>query len=56
MLEAMGLTTGIDLPRLLDVRREVALKLPEEAWFGYTAAAGLPKGFGSAGDDFRRGV
>ncbi|CAG0965247.1 hydroxymethylglutaryl-CoA lyase [Burkholderiales bacterium] len=48
MLEAMGLTTGIDLPRLLDVRREVALSLPGEEWFGYTAAAGLPKGFATA--------
>jgi hydroxymethylglutaryl-CoA lyase len=45
MLEAMGLKTGIDLPRLLDVRRKLGEWLPGEAVFGFTAEAGLPVGF-----------
>jgi hydroxymethylglutaryl-CoA lyase len=45
MLEAMGLKTGIDLPRLLDVRRRLGEWLPGEAVFGFTAEAGLPVGF-----------
>jgi hydroxymethylglutaryl-CoA lyase len=46
MLESMGYDTGIDLEALLTVRQEVAKLLPEEEWFGFTAAAGLPKHFG----------
>jgi len=46
MLDAMGLKTGIDLPRLLDVRRKLGEWLPGEAVFGFTAEAGLPVGFG----------
>jgi hydroxymethylglutaryl-CoA lyase len=46
MLESMGYTTGIDLEALLSVRQDVAKLLPEEEWFGFTAAAGLPKHFG----------
>jgi len=46
MLESMGHSTGIDLHALLRVRHEVAALLPEEEWFGFTAAAGLPKHFG----------
>ena len=42
MLESMGYDTGIDLEALLSVRQEVARLLPEEEWFGFTAAAGLP--------------
>lgn len=50
MLESMGLSTGIDLPRLLDVRRIVREALPAEvALYGFTAEAGLPLGFGAAG-------
>ncbi len=45
MLEAMGLSTGIDLGRLLDVRRWVGEWLNGEAIFGFTADAGLPLGF-----------
>ncbi len=47
MLEAMGIKTGIDLPRLLDVRRRLGEWLPGEAVFGFTAEAGLPVGFGA---------
>ena len=46
MLESMGYDTGIDLEALLSVRQEVAKLLPKEEWFGFTAAAGLPKHFG----------
>jgi hydroxymethylglutaryl-CoA lyase len=45
MLDAMGVKTGIDLPRLLDVRRQLGDWLPGEAVFGFTAEAGLPVGF-----------
>jgi len=45
MLEAMGLRTGIDLPRLLDVRRVLDEALPGEPFYGFTPDAGLPLGF-----------
>jgi hydroxymethylglutaryl-CoA lyase len=45
MLEAMGLRTGIDLPRLLDVRRVLDEALPGEPLYGFTPDAGLPLGF-----------
>jgi hydroxymethylglutaryl-CoA lyase len=49
MLEAMGLRTGIDLPRLLEVRRVLREALPGEALYGFTPEAGLPLGFRPAG-------
>ena len=49
MLEAMGLKTGIDLNRLLEVREQVQRMLPNEEMYGFTSAAGLPKGFRQAG-------
>lgn len=45
MLEAMGLRTGIDLPRLLAVREILRAALPGEALYGFTPDAGLPLGF-----------
>jgi hydroxymethylglutaryl-CoA lyase len=45
MLEAMGLDTGIDLERLLEVRSLLAGWLPDIGLSGRLAAAGLPKGF-----------
>lgn len=49
MLEAMGLSTGIDLPKLLEVRTIVREALPPEVeLYGFTAEAGLPKGFAPA--------
>lgn len=45
MLEAMGLRTGIDLARLLEVRRVLHEALPGEALYGFTPEAGLPLGF-----------
>lgn len=45
MLEAMGLRTGIDLEKLLQIRGMVQASLPDEEMYGFTADAGLPKGF-----------
>ncbi|MBS0418748.1 MAG: hydroxymethylglutaryl-CoA lyase [Proteobacteria bacterium] len=45
MLEAMGLDTGIDVQRLLEMRAFVAERLPEVRLFGHIGHAGLPKGF-----------
>jgi hydroxymethylglutaryl-CoA lyase len=49
MLEAMGLDTGIDLPRLLEVRSILRDSLPDEPLYGFTPAAGLPLGYTAAG-------
>jgi hydroxymethylglutaryl-CoA lyase len=45
MLEAMGLKTGIDLPKLLAVRDILRAALPDDALYGFTPDAGLPLGF-----------
>lgn len=45
MLEAMGLRTGIDLERLLSVRKILQAALPQEEMYGFTPEAGLPLGF-----------
>lgn len=45
MLESMGLNTGINLEKLLQVRKQVQAALPGEPMYGFLAAAGLPKGF-----------
>lgn len=45
MLEAMGLRTGIDLPKLLRVRGILREALPREPLYGFTPDAGLPLGF-----------
>lgn len=45
MLEAMGLDTGINLEKLLDVRKILREALPGEAIYGFTPDAGLPLGF-----------
>lgn len=45
MLEAMGLDTGIDLNRLLQVRSILLDALPQEAMYGFVPEAGLPLGF-----------
>ncbi len=45
MLQAMGIETGIDLPKLIKVREIVAAGLPGEPLYGFTPDAGLPLGF-----------
>jgi hydroxymethylglutaryl-CoA lyase len=48
MLEAMSLHTGIDLQRLLSVRKILAGSLPQESLYGFVPEAGLPLGFSPA--------
>lgn len=48
MLEAMGVRTGIDLARLLEVRKLLHEALPSEPFYGFTPHAGLPLGFKAA--------
>jgi hydroxymethylglutaryl-CoA lyase len=48
MLESMGLKTGIDLDRLLEVREYVQRALQGQPFHGAIARAGLPKGFNAA--------
>lgn len=45
MFEAMGVSTGVDLPRLLAARQPLADGLPGEALYGMLPAAGLPLGW-----------
>ena len=40
MLNSMGLDTGIDLERLLEVRKILAEALPGEPLYGFTPDAG----------------
>jgi hydroxymethylglutaryl-CoA lyase len=48
LLESMGLSTGIDLDRLMAARAVLAQALPGETLYGYVPQAGLPKGFAPA--------
>ena len=43
MVESMGYATGIDIPALLDLRRDVETWLGDERYSGAIARAGLPK-------------
>ena len=45
MLDAMGLQTGIDLEKLMHVRRIVSQAVPDEEMYGFTPEAGLPLGY-----------
>ena len=45
MFEASGITTGIDLQRLMDACAPLVAGLPGEPVYGMTPEAGLPKGF-----------
>jgi len=45
MLESMGLKTGIDIYKLLQVRESLNSTIPGESLFGFTADAGLPLGY-----------
>jgi hydroxymethylglutaryl-CoA lyase len=48
LAESLGFDTGIDLAKLIEVRKIVAQALPGEALYGQMAKAGLPKGFSYA--------
>ena len=45
MFEAMGVRTGIELDKLIEVRELLANELPAEQIYGFTPEAGLPIGF-----------
>ena len=45
LFESMGCETGIDIDKLVEVRRIVAKALPEVALYGGIAKAGLPRNF-----------
>ena len=45
MFEAMGLSTGVDIGRLLAAREPLKAGLPGEPVYGMTPEAGLPKGW-----------
>ncbi len=49
MLDSMGLRTGIDLAKLLEVRTILRDALPGESLYGFTPEAGLPKGYSAGG-------
>jgi hydroxymethylglutaryl-CoA lyase len=45
MFEAMGVSTGVDIDRLIAAREPLKAGLPGEPIYGMTAEAGVPKGF-----------
>jgi hydroxymethylglutaryl-CoA lyase len=45
MLESMGLRTGVDLEKLLAIRRILEAGIPGEPLYGYVPLAGVTKGF-----------
>lgn len=49
MFESMGISTGVDLEKLIQAREVFARGLPDEPTYGMLPAAGLPKGFTYAG-------
>jgi hydroxymethylglutaryl-CoA lyase len=48
MFEAMGVSTGIDMEKLMAARAPLMAGLPGEPVYGMTPAAGLPKGWTQA--------
>jgi len=48
MFEAMGVSTGIDLDKLMTARKIMVDVLPQEQTYGHFALAGVPKGFRAA--------
>ncbi|MGE3679386.1 MAG: hydroxymethylglutaryl-CoA lyase [Burkholderiales bacterium] len=48
MFESMGVSTGIDLPKLFEARAVLQSGIPDEPIYGHTPMAGLPKGFRAA--------
>jgi len=45
MFEAMGVSTGVDLARLMVARKLMTDAIPQEPTYGHFALAGAPKGF-----------
>jgi hydroxymethylglutaryl-CoA lyase len=48
MFEAMGVSTGIDLDKLMVARKMMVEVLPQEPVYGHFSLAGVPKGFRAA--------
>jgi hydroxymethylglutaryl-CoA lyase len=48
MFESMGVSTGIDLEKLMVARKLMVDVLPQEQVYGHFALAGVPKGFRAA--------
>jgi hydroxymethylglutaryl-CoA lyase len=49
MFEAMGVSTGIDLDKLMTARKLMVDAIPQEPTYGHFALAGRPKGFRGGG-------
>lgn len=45
MFEAMGVSTGVDIPKLIAAREPLKAGLPGEPVYGMTPEAGLPRGW-----------
>jgi hydroxymethylglutaryl-CoA lyase len=48
MFEAMGVSTGVDLDKLMAARKLMVDAIPQEPTYGHFALAGVPKGFRAA--------
>jgi hydroxymethylglutaryl-CoA lyase len=48
MFESMGVSTGVNLEKLMVARKMMVEVLPQEQTYGHFALAGLPKGFRAA--------
>jgi hydroxymethylglutaryl-CoA lyase len=48
MFESMGISTGIDLDKLMAARKLMVAAIPDEPVYGHMALAGVPKGFRAA--------
>jgi hydroxymethylglutaryl-CoA lyase len=45
MFESMGVNTGIDIHKLIEVRKSAFAALPDAEFYGHISNAGLPKGY-----------
>jgi len=45
MFESMGVKTGIDIDKLIEVRKTAFIALPDAELYGHMSKAGLPKGY-----------
>ena len=50
MLDSMGLDTGVDLNKLVEIRKAIAASLPDIAMHGALAKAGLPRNYLTASE------
>ncbi len=45
LLDSMGVKTGIDINKLIEVRHHLSKSLPKEELYGFVPESGLPKGY-----------